>query len=110
MTTTTATRVSREILEDRWATAILAPWRPGEYSPLGDRLRRVLIELIDRVAMVDLGGELDRGTAASHAYDELSDAMMAAIRRELLERLEAGALARHGWEGISERAPWEPRA
>jgi hypothetical protein len=88
--------ISRAVLEDRWTTATIAPWRPGSGSKLGNRLQMTLEELVQRVAMID---DDDRQL---NPYMLLVEELTEIIRVELIRRMDDRGIARTGWEQISD--------
>ncbi len=99
---TNTTPIPREVLEDRWTTATIAPWRPGLWSKLGERLHATVEELVERVAMIDMHLEANRATPEGNRYPDLVLELELVIRTELIRRLDERGLARTGYEQIGD--------
>ena len=78
---------------------------PGQWSKLGQRLRRDLEDLVQRVAMVDFDALQNDATPEGNAYPTLVDELENAIRTTLIRGLDERGMARHGWESITSTAP-----
>lgn len=91
--------VSRpEILYARWDAATIAPWRPGQWSKLGERLHFALHDLVAAVAMVDM--EVDG--AERGGLGSIADNVWDVVRSEIVDRVAASGRARTGYQRIGE--------